>query len=417
LRLHATNTEIAVFKRLLPLVALLAIAGQGSAQPVPSPASTADAEQVESSAEGLEADAVEYSRMFAVAPAEALRRIEAQEASVAMVDRLVETYRDRLAGVLIEHQPIYRIVIVVTGTPVTETQIANAPFDVPIILRTGALATRADTLAAIERHQGDIRAALSSPPGMTVDPQTGKLLVLIKPGERHDAGDREAIEARLGEIAGMPVEVGSWGDVDTDLSVVGGSRVVGANAADSGQFVCTSGFVVADGVQTALSTAAHCPDFLNFVDSDGTRTPLTMIGAWGARYQDVQLHIAPMPLRPLFHAEDAIRARALVTWRNRSSTRAGDFVCHRGLRSGYSCALVQYVDYAPPGDLCAGPCPATWVAVSGTKCKGGDSGGPVFVGSVAFGLVKGDSSKDGICKLYYYMSTDYLPPGWLLLHG
>jgi len=142
-----------------------------------------------------------------------------------------------------------------------------------------------------------------------------------------------------------------------------------------------------------------------------------MIGAWGARYQDVQLHSAGVPLAPLFHAEDATRARMVVSWRNRTSTRAGDFVCHRGERTGYSCATVQLVDYAPPGDLCAGPCPPTWVAVSGPQCRSGDSGGPVFLGSIAFGLVKAESARNGICKLYYYMSTDYLPPGWTLLYG
>jgi hypothetical protein len=106
-------------------------------------------------------------------------------------------------------------------------------------------------------------------------------------------------------------------------------------------------------------------------------------------------------------------SRAVTSWRNRTSTRAGDMVCHRGERTGYSCAEVEYPDYAPPGDLCAGPCEPTWVAVRGPTCKGGDSGGPVFAGTIAFGLVKGSSyTGDGRCRLYYYMSTDYLPPGW-----
>ncbi len=38
----------------------------------------------------------------------------------------------------------------------------------------------------------------------------------------------------------------------------------------------------------------------------------------------------------------------------------------------------------------------------------------MFLGSVAFGMVKGESADEGRCKLYYYMSTDYLPPGWTL---
>jgi hypothetical protein len=95
----------------------------------------------------------------------------------------------------------------------------------------------------------------------------------------------------------------------------------------------------------------------------------------------------------------------------------GDIVCHRGETTGYSCAEVEYVDFAPAGDLCGGACLPTWVAVKGPRCKGGDSGAPVFLGTKAFGIVKGGNYlPDGTCRFYYYMSTDYLPDGWTLLH-
>ncbi len=102
--------------------------------------------------------------------------------------------------------------------------------------------------------------------------------------------------------------------------------------------------------------------------------------------------------------------RRLLTWRNRESTRAGDFVCHYGESSGYSCAEVDLTDYAPPGSLCGGPCEPTWVTVKGALCIPGDSGGPVFSGEVAFGIAKGiNRSPSGGCNFFYYMSTDYIP--------
>ena len=410
--------------RLIHLAALLVVslglASQTRAQADPPPlVQLAPARPIllETPGEAMQADAGEYARMFDVPLSEALRRLEAQEASVPLIDRLAEAYRERLAGIVIEHRPIYQIVIVVTGSPSPDTQISLAPYDVPVILRTGALATRAATLAAIEQHQADIRAALPSPPGMGAHPRTGRLLVVARAGDLDGDDDRLATAERLAAIAGVPVEVRTWGDFDANLAVEAGGRVVGSTPPDTRQFVCTAGFVVTDGTQTALSTAAHCPDELGFIGPDKERTPLTMIGAWGARYQDVQIHAAGMPLDPIFRADSDMRPRPLVTWRNRASTRAGDVVCHRGERTGYSCAVVQIVDYAPPGDLCAGPCPATWVAVGGPNCKGGDSGGPVFLGTTAFGLVKGESATSGMCRLYYYMSTDYLPPGWSLLHA
>ena len=102
--------------------------------------------------------------------------------------------------------------------------------------------------------------------------------------------------------------------------------------------------------------------------------------------------------------------RALRPGATVASTRAGDFVCHWGESSGYSCAEVELTDYAPPGDFAAGP--ATDLGHGRrTMCIAGDSGGPVFSGSVAFGIAKGINRRaDGRCAFYYYMSTDYLPP-------
>jgi hypothetical protein len=142
-----------------------------------------------------------------------------------------------------------------------------------------------------------------------------------------------------------------------------------------------------------------------------------MIGSWGLGYRDVQINGSANSPDPYFYANrGAGELRAVQTWRNLASTRAGDFVCHYGESSGYSCATVELTDYAPPGDLCGGPCSPTWVTVSGPSCVPGDSGGPVFSGDVAFGIAKGiNRDEAGRCLFYYYMSTDYLPPPWRLL--
>ena len=43
--------------------------------------------------------------------------------------------------------------------------------------------------------------------------------------------------------------------------------------------------------------------------------------------------------------------------------------------------------------------------------------GATVAGLEALGLVKGGTyRRDGTCLFYYYMSTDYLPQGWTLLH-
>lgn len=400
-----------------PLVAaLLLLSLPARAQEEP-PLSRATA--VQTAAEALTEDASDYAGQYGVPQAEALRRLEAQEASVPETDRLAALYADRLAGITVEHRPDFRIVVHLTGSdPVADIALLVGGTGVAVHFEVGAAATRTAILAAITAHQADVRALFAHPPGMGVDPHTGKLLVTVAAADvpEEDAADTLAL---VSSITGVPTELRAFADVSRDLAVEGGGRVVGLNPGDPRTYLCTTGFVVTDGTETGVTTAAHCPDQLSWVPpGGGDRVPLTMIGAWGASTQDVQIHVGggePMP--PLFFArQDKQVARPLDTWRLRESTRVGDFVCHRGERSGTSCAEVAFADYAPPGDLCAGPCPPTWVAVEGPHCHGGDSGGPVFLGTTAFGTLKGGSyTGDGTCRIYYYMSTDYLPAGWRLL--
>jgi hypothetical protein len=367
--------------------------------------------------EALAQDAAEYARAYAVTLPEAMRRLTAQEESVAATDRVAALFQDRLAGISVEHVPVYRIVVLLTGTaPVPDEIVAAGGMAVPIVFRTGATATRAQVLAAINEYRDFILSALPAPAGLGLDPRSGELVVRIKaPRLGHD--ETALLTADLTQMTGVPVRIDRLDRTDADMAATGGARVEGVSAVTGGRAACTTGFVVADATRTGVLTAAHCPYSLTFIDKGGVRTPLEFAGAWGARYQDVQVQVSAEPLRPLFYADTSKSlARPVTSWRNRTSTRAGDIVCHRGEKTGYSCAEVEMIDYAPPGSLCGGPCDPVWVTVAGPACKAGDSGGPVFNGTVAFGILKGGSyRRDGGCDFYYYMSTDYLPTGWSLL--
>jgi streptogrisin C len=383
---------------------------------VPPPVAGQPPGRVLTTFEATGRDAQDYAAAHAVPVDEALRRLRAQEESVATTDALAATYRDRLAGIAIEHVPVYRIVVLLTGSdPVPDQSISAGGMTVPIMFHTGAAATRDQLLAAIADHRTAILDELPGPAGMGVDPRSGEIVVTVKAL----AGGSEAAAAlatTFAAIAGVPVRIRLLDQPETNFIAVGGSRVEGVEASTGRRAACTTGFVVTDGPRTGILTAAHCPYTLVYRDPAGTTVPLTQVGAWGARYQDVQIQLADAPLAPLFFADrEKTVLRPVTRWRNRASTRAGDVVCHRGERTGYSCAEVELVDYAPPGELCGGPCDATWVTVSGPTCGPGDSGGPVFAGTVAFGILKGGSyRRDGSCTFYYYMSTDYLPAGWTL---
>lgn len=380
---------------------LLAISTAGVAQPV----QTFD--------EALADDALQYAAQFGVSIGEAARRLKAQQDSVDATDAIAREFAERLAGISIEHRPQFRIVILLTGNePVAERSTAG----VPIIFRIGARATHAQALSALRKHLIDLRADLPNARGAGYDQRSGEVVLLVTRADVDRYG-MVAIKSRAEEVGGVPVRVVVNELNETDMTVDGGGRVEGLNSVTNRRNLCTTAFVVTNGEATAITTAAHCPDDLTYIDRDGSSVDLPMIGSWGAGYQDVQINGSPNSPDPLFYSNrGAGTLRRLATWRNVASTRAGDFVCHYGESSGYSCATVEFTDYAPPGDLCGGPCSPTWVTVKGPGCVPGDSGGPVFSGEVAFGIAKGvNRASTGQCLFYYYMSTDYLPPPWRLL--
>jgi hypothetical protein len=376
--------------------------------------SAAIGQTIQSRAQALSEDAEQYAAQFEVTPDEAFRRLKAQQDTVAATDGIAREFAPRLAGISIEHKPTYRIIVLLTG----DEPVADRAVDgVPIVFRTGAGATHAEAVAAMRRHLIDFKQELPGARGAGYDQRTGEVVLLVTGQEAAEFG-LAAIRARAEQLGGVPVRVVVNELIETNMSVDGGGRVEGLNLLTNRRNRCTSGFVVTNGETHAITTAAHCPDQLTYVDADGSSSAtLPMIGSWGAAYRDVQINGSANSPDPLFYANrSAGSLREVETWRSVASTRAGDFVCHYGESSGYSCAVVELTDYAPPGDLCGGPCSPTWVTVKGPSCIPGDSGGPVFSGDVAFGIAKGiNRDDDGRCEFYYYMSTDYLPAPWRLL--
>jgi hypothetical protein len=377
------------------------ITGAAGAQPVKTPA------------EALADDAAQYAAQFQVSVLEATRRLRAQQQSVKATDEIAKEFASRLAGISIEHSPEYRIVVLLTGTEPVADRSASG---LPIVFQTGARTTRAQAIQAMRQHLIDLRTELPGARGAGYDQRTGEVVLLV-PAADVDRFGADAIKNRAEQVSGVPVRIVINDLLEQNMGVDGGGRVEGVSSVTGRRNVCTSGFAVTDGTRTGIATAAHCPDELTYYDKDGTTTTLPFVSQDGLAYRDVQINIAPEAAQPLFYADrGADSLRPVTTWRNRDSTRAGDFVCHFGESSGFSCAEVELTDYAPPGTLCGGPCEPTWVTVRGPSCVPGDSGGPVFSGDVAFGIAKGiNRTPSGQCRFYYYMSTDYLPDPWRLM--
>jgi streptogrisin C len=407
-RRHQLKSKVGFGVRL----AILAMAGLFAASAV---AQTAPQDYILTPTQAVTQDASIYAQQYAVSLAEASRRLRVQEASIPATDRIAAEFEQRLAGISIEHSPEYRIVVLLTGdAPVADRVLNVAGSEVPVVFRTGAVATHAQAIAAMRRHLIDLRSELPGARGAGYDQRTGEVVLLVRSEDAAQYG-LAAIKARAEQIGGVPVRVVVNDLRESNMAVAGGGLVDGLGA-DGRHYRCTTAFVVTDGTRDAIATAAHCPDELVYRDSDGGPVPLAFVSQDGVGYRDVQINLTPQPEPPLFYSDrKGGSLRELTSWRNVASTRAGDFVCHWGESSGYTCAEVELTDYAPPGALCGGPCEPTWVTVPGPGCVAGDSGGPVFSGTTAFGIAKGiNRTASGRCNFYYYMSTDYLPSPWQL---
>lgn len=397
--------------RFLTLMLLTALAATPAAAQPQQPTEA----QVQSDSEALAQDAAEYARRYLVPVEEAMRRLRAQEESVPATDRLRREHASRLAGIAIEHQPIYRIVVLLTGDqPVADQTLVLSGMTVPVYFRTRARATRVQIVSAMLQHRALLDRELPRSRGIGLDQRTGELVLLVTSATAARIG-ADIIRGRAEAVAGVPVRIEIADPPARNLSIKGGARLEGAS--EGRRYACTTGFVVEKGAQRGILTAAHCPDSPTYIDADGTRIPLEFGGHWGVGHQDVQLHVTAAADRPLFYANRAAGSlRELSSWRNRTSMRAGDFLCKWGESSFYSCSELQLTDYAPPGELCGGPCKPMWTTMAGPQCRAGDSGGPVFLGTTALGITKGGSGTPGHCNFAYFMSVDFLPDGWTLLH-
>ena len=74
----------------------------------------------------------------------------------------------------------------------------------------------------------------------------------------------------------------------------------------------------------------------------------------------------------------------------------GSYVCHYGRNSGNSCGTVIDINYFPAHrDYCEDSCSNTFVKANGPNLRGcvGDSGGPMYRGNIAYGIVNGASDR------------------------
>lgn len=178
----------------------------------------------------------------------------------------------------------------------------------------------------------------------------------------------------------------------------------------SSPFGCTSGLTVRNVSTNRILTAGHCPGAaISYLGVSTTHHSSKYSGS-----HDWMLRTIPSPHTAVPKIKDSSSSVRWVTGtRSRSSTVIGETLCKYGKTTGYTCGVVSSKTYTPSWVKNA---TATFIKVDKVSGTGKivadhDSGGPVFFGGNAYGIISGGSDY----QFFVFMSVSYLPSGTYVL--
>jgi len=379
-------------------------------------------ERPDSYQEGLKKDAEAIADMYQISHKDALRRLKLQAvASDELVVQLKEEFKERFAGIYIEHDPVDRLVVRLKGdTKVADRKLEWGGDILLVNFVHGQSYTRRELESAIENNFPELKKSIEGLQGTYTDDRTGEVVLVIYM-KKNDPIKIEDARKIGGDILAVPVKIKR---ISSELKPLASKKVRGGAKLLSP--VCTTGFPVKE-INTSIKgiiTAGHCgTGNPYYFDGNGNGGILIyQNGLWNGTV-DVQWYSAKnyplsmaMQIEPKFYADSDTTPRSLTGRRTQASTYMGNNVCHRGKTTGYSCGDVSATNFKYA--KCNGfECTATWIAVvppettePGLACYEGDSGGPWFISTVALGILHGGSENAdpwiGGCNIAIYMSTD-----------
>jgi hypothetical protein len=225
---------------------------------------------------------------------------------------------------------------------------------------------------------GIIHAAVTTEPGLQSDPPAivGQLPFSV----------RSDVVLRVRESA-----------VVQDLSAFGGWDM-----RSSGVALCTSGFSVAHNSSgtTGVTTAGHCTG-INELDHSGTIHNLTMQNQHRGQWGDIEWHTSPVSEPAQFLADQFGNIRNVNAIEGPAGMTIGEPVCFWGQ---WSHAIDCTLEIADTSVSCTnnGVFNDRLVRMNGLGVAiDGDSGGPFFYGTKAFGALKGGCQPDFPNKLTF----------------
>ncbi|QWN07018.1 S1 family peptidase [Xanthomonas citri] len=362
-------------------------------------------------------EAKAYSKSAMISTAEAARRINIQESSENDIAALTRQYSGRLAGAYWEESPEFRFVIRLKGSEkVSLAKISTSFGEVPVVIRSGASKTSEEVRQIINSNQDVLFKSVPGLQGSFYDEKTGQIVLNVYVPESEKADIKREIPA-LDKALGNPVRIdfmpGSLREAASYLR--GGNILQGSNGNQ-----CTSGFMVRETATKILGvlTAGHCPDnmiYYNWVPAGQSGQIVAILDFKKEMYDaghDLQWHSYPVVGYTASSSitGSTVYSTGLQAIQSSGTASVGTRLCHRGVNTGFSCGVVSTTSYTFPTKSCNDQyCDSTaYMAMVGDElaCFGGDSGGPVWSGFTAYGIVKSaafSGANPGQCGLLVYM--------------
>lgn len=355
------------------------------------PTLSAPAQDAAAPSPALVADAEAYAQSFGVSVDEAVRRLRLQSEAGLLDAALREADPQGFAGLWLEHQPELRVTVAFRDPSAARAQVEElvqgSGLAGLVELRRAELSlARLEELFEITRRRVQ-RVGVDADVAVDVRANRVKVFTVDAPGLR------KALAAARAELPSH-VEVEQVEALSEPVTTVVGGRPASG---------CTWGFTVRrSNGDVGILTAAHCGNTQAYA---GVNLPFRAEDQQGN--QDVQWHSACDVFDVSNQFESGIGLRSCTGTRTRDQQAIGSLVFKYGTTTGRTWSHIEYKTFAPWWVTSAA---STFIYTDGDPypndfSEPGDSGSPVFVEDLAYGILIGHNTtnKDGI-----YMAIDYI---------